>query len=178
MPNNPEYSDEYILSGTVTFTGKDVYVGDDTWGDSNDKYKFMTNYVYLDADTTRSVLNSYEEYDGHRPGSIFIPGLRGVKPFEPYLTAWTQNNSIQRGPVYALDFNTTGIFMPHKQESSLRIYADNGVLYVNSDKRRTLKMHTLTGLLMKTLDVKAGANEYPGIAKGVYIIDGQKVIIK
>lgn len=178
MPNNPEYSDEYILSGTVTFTGKDVYVGDDTWGDSNDKYKFMTNYVYLDADTTRSVLNSYEEYDGHRPGSIFIPGLRGVKPFEPYLTAWTQNNSIQRGPVYALDFNTTDIIMPHKQESSLRIYADNGVLYVNSDKRRTLKMHTLTGLLMKTLDVKAGANEYPGIAKGVYIIDGQKVIIK
>ena len=178
MPNNPEYSDEYILSGTVTFTGKDTYVSAYAYGNSNEKFKFVTNYVQLEADTTRSVLNSYEEYDGHRPGSIFVPGLRGVKPFEPYLTAKTQNNSLQRGPVYALDFNTTDIIMPHKSKSSLRIYVDNGVLYVNSDKDRILKIHTLTGLLKKTLDVKAGTNEYPGISKGVYVINGQKVIIE
>lgn len=71
--------------------------------------------------------------------------------------------------------NTTGIDIV---DSETRVYANGSDIIVEADKDMNVNVYTVSGLLYKTLDVKAGRNVFDGNDAGIYIANGVKLIIK
>lgn len=97
MPNNDRYSDEYILSGTVTFSGKNVRVekSDALNYGQKDNNHFVPNLQTTPKEDAMA-LNVGEIYKGYKTGSIFAPNLRDVCPFESYITNSTIHSMPQQ----------------------------------------------------------------------------------
>lgn len=88
MPNNANYSDDYILAGEVEFEGKDVTV------EPSDALQTGIYGRHVLTPTFRNLakeagmeLNVGETYAGRQPGSLFVQSLRPVSPFECYVAS-------------------------------------------------------------------------------------------
>ncbi|MBR1548846.1 MAG: hypothetical protein IJ637_09010, partial [Prevotella sp.] len=89
MPNNPNYADDYILSGKVTFSATDTYVEADT---ALVTMKGSVRFTPTMQQRERSAgvlainLEDYTADDGtfYRSGSAFLPDMRQVRPFEAF----------------------------------------------------------------------------------------------
>lgn len=179
MPNNPEYADEYILGGNVTFYSEDVIVPiTSSYGFGKNDYRFVNNWENKPKSEYISVLNTNQEYNGYRPGSVFVPGLRDAKVFEPYLEYVPQKMAQMRGPLVPIDSNPTGIETLPARLTERDVYSENGILYINSSIDGKYSLHDISGKLIKILDVHSGVNEFRGIAKGIYMVKKVKVVIR
>ena len=125
MPNSDRYSDEYILKGVVTFSGKNVIV--EASNEINISYKgdnsFVPNFIVTDKDKCMT-LNVGETYNGYAPGNLFAHSLRDAHPFEAYVT----NASLVHTPRKVLH-----IFFDSSE--SEMILADNPVNVISDGTR-------------------------------------------
>lgn len=166
MPNHSSYADDYILAGKVTFSATDVYVEADqarqgTWG----SYDFIPSLqrMPLAPHIMNLNLNDYSGQDGttYVNGSAFIPGLRDVKPFEAYIV----NHSLQATPLRIGDLfegGTTDIMAAEMDELG-RIGQHEGVF-------------DLTGRQISVSEADLRGRHL--LERGLYIINGQKVMVK
>lgn len=181
LPNNDQYADEFILGGNMTFSISNTTV-DATQLRSYESngYRFVSNFTNKPADESRSVINSYEEYNGYKMGSVFVPGLRGAKAFEPYFEYANADGNYAklRGPEIGVDDGTTGIETIPMRLTDKDVYSENGKLYINSSSERDAYIYNIGGQLVRKLHLTQGVNEVNGISKGVYVINKIKLIIK
>lgn len=110
MPNSDNYSDEYILSGKVTFEGINVTVkgSDELVTASKGDNLFVPNFQVTPKNSCMA-LNVGEVYNGHPEGSLFALGLRNARPFESYVT----NSSMQHmpSPIFKIGFGASDVMM-------------------------------------------------------------------
>ena len=71
----------------------------------------------------------------------------------------------------ATDINNTDI-------EGIKIYSVNGALIINADKTQSVQIYGLDGRMVKNIQVSEGENTVTGLAKGIYLINNQKAIIK
>lgn len=71
---------------------------------------------------------------------------------------------------------STGIASP--TIAMQRIYSDNGVIYIECATDGTCNIYSMSGQLMRKLALKKGTNTVSGLSKGVYIVNGNKVLVK
>ena len=161
MPNNEAYRDEYILRGTITFssTNSEIKKSDDVVKTKYGDRTFVPNYINLENNAgyyALNVNNDFEAYQGaEKEGSVFIQNLRQIHPFEAYMTSTAGTRSIG-----IFDGMTTAIRGVEEKE--------NG--------QQTLKVYNLNGQCIKTGQSEESLkHELPS---GIYIIKGQKIIIK
>ena len=179
MPNNDQYADEYILGGEMTFSTSGVWIDPTSlYTVEYNGYRFVSNFTNKPADESRSVINSYEEYNGYKMGSVFVPGLRGAKAFEPYFEDATVSPGFapSRAPMVGVDNSSTGIEQIPVRLTDNDVYSENGIIYINSNCRRNVKIYTAAGQLVRDVELHEGANEITGLAKGVYIVNRVKII--
>ena len=179
MPNNDQYADEYILGGDMTFsTSATTIYPTYQYTVENNGYRFVSNFTNKPADESRSVINSYEEYNGYKMGSVFVPGLRGAKAFEPYFEDATVSAGFapSRAPMVGVDNSSTGIEQIPVRLTDNDVYSENGIIYINSNCRRNVKIYTAAGQLVRDVELHEGANQITGLAKGVYIVNRVKII--
>lgn len=62
-------------------------------------------------------------------------------------------------------------------QSGMSIYTEEGVLYISSDKECDVDVFCLDGTKRARLHVGRGLNSYGNLGKGIYIINGRKMII-
>ena len=154
MPNDPVYWDSYILSGKVTFKANNVEVmpTEQAMYVEGGNRVFVPNYENADYNNPDAyLLNVGDAYDGHLPGSVFSAERdnRKARPFEAYF----MYNGMHPAKRYIDIFD--------KDASSIREIPANS---------QTLKgAYDLTGRKV---------NNETTLPRGVYIIDGKKVIIK
>lgn len=177
MPNSQAYSDEYILSGKVTFAATNATVFATTAASSkNESREFVACYKQTEKAEGIYALNVGEEYQGYRPGSIFAENFKQVKPFEAYLT------TAQAAQTFSRQFgsSTTGIGMiPLKPVYGLKAWSHGSTLYLQSDKARSVMVFSTMGMLMKKVDVEAGeTTAVTDLPSGIYIVNNKKVAIK
>ena len=177
MPNSQAYSDEYILSGKVTFAATNAMVSATTAASSkNESREFVACYNQTEKAEGIYALNVGEEYQGYRPGSIFAENFKQVKPFEAYLT------TAQAAQTFSRQFgsSTTGIGMiPLKPVYGLKAWSHGSTLYLQSDKARSVMVFNTMGMLMKKVDVEAGeTTAVTDLPSGIYIVNNKKVAIK
>ena len=153
MPNDPAYWDDYILSGRVTFGAKDVevYPTRNVMYVESPNRVFVPNYENVDYENPDMfLLNVGDAYDNHLPGSVFAGDrpARRARPFEAYFVA--SGNYPAR---YMDIFNSE---VDAIREIPVDFKSKKGVYDIIGRK----------------------VNEDGMLSKGVYIIDGQKVIVK
>ena len=111
-------------------------------------------------------------------GSVFVPGLRGAKAFEPYFEDATVSAGFapSRAPMVGVDNSSTGIEQIPVRLTDNDVYSENGIIYINSNCRRNVKIYTAAGQLVRDVELHEGANQITGLAKGVYIVNRVKII--
>ena len=155
MPNNSQYSSEWLLNGNVTFSATNVTISptDNMQTATYSSRTFVPNYAVRGADEGLFALNAVNEFvannSGMTDGSKFVLNMRQVHPFEAYMTS----------------------------SSNARTYFD---IFddLPTDIREKFIVHSsqfLTG--DRVFDLQGRRVEYPS-KKGVYIVNGKKMIIK
>lgn len=62
--------------------------------------------------------------------------------------------------------------------SGLSAYSVNGALIINTDKAQTVQLYSIEGRMVTAVELTEGENIINGLAKGIYLMKNQKVIIK
>ena len=160
MPNHEQYLSDYVITGLVTFSAEDVEVkaSDNMQSAKYQDRTFVPNYTNKAGDDCLAlnvnnyyVTNPSTEIDG----SKFIKGLRAVHPFEAYMTTTSNTRSID-----VMDGMTTAI-------------KENMMI---SEGTNIIKVYDTRGVLVKIC--KTNDDLRKGLAAGVYIVNGKKMIIK
>ena len=161
MPNNENYDATYNQSGDIEFTASNVEVkaSDNLWGRKYGNCTLMPNYQNRDRSSDILALNVNNLWDKYTEsefleGSTFIKDLRPVRPFEAYMIL--EGSSATRAISIFGDGNTTGIM-------NLPTDGINDVI----------KVYSLSGTLLKQGKREEVMSSLP---RGIYIIDGKKVI--
>ena len=163
MPNHKRYKEEYKLNGNVTFSAENVKIGktENLTTSSFNGRTFVPNFS-IQTDKSYYALNvnnDYVDYQGSRgDGSMFFIGLRDIHPFEAYMTTTSGARSI----TIADDMMTTGI---HDIMEMI-------------DEEKVVRVYNLKGQLIKIEDGKTLEQVKKTLPAGVYIINGQKLVIK
>lgn len=153
MPNDPAYWDDYILKGRITFSAKNVEISSThhAWPVEGNNRSFVPNFKnddYYNPDIF--LLNVGDEYEGHKPGSVFSAERdnRKAHPFEAY---FVMNGNPAKRYINIFD----------KDASSIREIPANS---------RTMKgAYDLMGRKMDSETT---------LPRGIYIIDGKMVMVK
>ena len=160
MPNNPQYLADYVIFGIVTFSAEnaEVKASDDMPAAKYQDRTFVPNYTNKAGDNYLALnVNSYYVTNPGTDidGSKFIKGLRAVHPFEAYMTTTSNTRSID-----VMDGMTTAIRN----------------IMITAESKDVIKVYDTKGVLVKT--AKANDDLRKGLAAGVYIVNGKKMIIK
>jgi hypothetical protein len=156
MPNNELYYESSRLNGRVTFSAENVAVeATNSKTVSYNGKTFVPNFAEQSSSGLVYALNvksDWATYNGIlAEGSHFVQNLRTVHPFEAYMT--TENNA--RAAISIFDDDATEV---------------QGVKML-LDQRKIKGVYNLNG---QKLD---GDNDRK-LPAGIYIIDGQKVMVK
>ena len=152
MPNNPQYDNQWLLKGKVTFAASSVTVGK-TENLNQPVYNgrtFIPCFTERKADEGFYALNVSNDWEtnnsGMTEGSKFVLNMRRTHPFEAYMAS-----SSNAAPYFdVFDDMTTGIQV--------------------MDEGRWMKEEAV-------YDLQGRKVENPSM-KGVYIVNGKKMIIK
>jgi len=166
MPNHSSYADDYILAGKVTFSSTGVYVdADQTHIGTKGSIDFVPSLQRLSPSNSIMNINLIECNDPsgtwHASGSAFIPGLREVRPFEAYAL----DHSLQATPLRIGDLMEGGA---------------TDILNAGMDElERTGQREGVFDLTGRQISVsEADLRGRHLLERGLYIINGQKVVIK
>lgn len=68
--------------------------------------------------------------------------------------------------------NTSGF------ETGLRFSSDNGLLHISSGALQKINIYTVEGYLLRSVYLPVGDTIVSGLAKGLYLVNGQKIVVK
>lgn len=177
MPNCKDYGDIYNLNGKVTFRSEnvDVHPSQETHDGVQNSYRFVPNTQYVAQCDTVMALNIYQDYQGNPEGSVFVKNWRAVTPFEAYITS--DDAEAMKAQMFRIDRYATAIdgWTAFAQRD---IYSENGNLYINCQRDCVVRLYTTQGQLVRVLQLHAGLNEISGIARGIYLVNSVKIVVK
>ena len=158
MPNNNEYPGEFNLAGRVTFSSQNVTVPVTT-DYANSMLDANTNTMIVFYPAMHRVTQSEETYAlnvssaqaGYAEGSVFVAGLRDVRPFEAYTWHHAHGPAPRYIPISELNGGMTAI------ESLTPSLSEGEGAWYDLKGRRLLQKPVL---------------------KGVYLHNGRKVVMK
>ena len=164
MPNNPNYADDFILAGKVTFSAADTYIEADM---ANVTMKGSVRFApaMQRQEKSESILAINLEdctVDGvfYRSGSAFLPNMRMVSPFEAYALVGA---SVPKIPLADMEWGgVTDI--RNAQMSELEAIGRKGGVY------------DLLG--RKLSNDSSNLQKNSKKAKRVYIINGKKTVVE
>lgn len=162
MPNNPGvYADEYNQNGRVTFAAShtEVPVTEPQTVTDNRGHTLVPTYQQIGKSAGVFALNVGDSRDGWLPGSTFLADYRDVRPFEVYMP---QSPASSRRAVALHDL------MDNVPSGIIDMTAADGMSAL-------VKVYNLSGFLV-TIGRRDEVMKH--LAKGVYIVNGRKVVVK
>jgi len=163
MPNHTNYREDYRLNGNVTFSAENVTVrkSDNLHSTNFGGNTFSPNFLNQAGAGVYelNVSNDYVTYIGDSTeGSRFIFNLRPVHPFEAYMTSESATRSvIEINDNMAMGIDDFRRMM--NSESSFRVYNLSGQLILTETKKNLDELNVL-------------------LPAGIYVVNGQKLIIR
>lgn len=147
VPNSNSYRDEYNVEGNVTFTSTSVKVH--ATDEETANYSIFKPAYEEVADYADAYAINDDEYDTHPAGSVFVRGLRAIRPFEGYITKDFVGGAAPRTIIPIMSNDETGIVDVTRKPDNGKVYTIDG---------RRVNSSTLS--------------------TGLYIINGRKVVVK
>ena len=167
MPNNSKYTADYNLNGNVTFAAVNALIKSTNINDLNQQVNshegkaFTPIYRFMDKSEGGYAINAITDFyalsGGKSPGSIFIKGLRRINPFEGYFKYENAN-----------------------AQQYIDISFANEATYITNvyGREQLFKVFTISGQMVGTCTYEDLTKHHIILPAGVYIINGQKVVIK
>ena len=155
MPNNENYNSKYNISGVIQFIGTNVEVktSDNMPIEKNGNKILAPNYQYLPASESMYALNVNNQWctntTTEAEGSVFFKNLRPVHPFEAYLSVSGADAAKRLIPIFEDD------------ETCIMELQNDGIMELQNG----------------TYDM-TGRKVQGELKRGVYIVDGKKVLVK
>lgn len=194
MPNNDAYPSENNISGDVLFTAEDATNGI-TLGvtegalspSTGTKFDLVPTYEQVAHGLNVYTLNEdnyyYADDKTYPNGSVFVQDYEDVYPFEAYLVSKeAQAGTLNATRYYAIgggDGTITGIEDgPAMPDQATRAYSRGGVLYIQTNADRTIYIYNVKGQTVRIVNAHEGLNEVRGLEEGIYMLEGQKVVVK
>lgn len=200
MPNNDKYPSENNINGEVKFAASDATNGitlGTTQGvlkrSKGTKFDLVPTYDGVMQHDTVYVLNENRWYSGndkeYPAGSVFVKNYNdcwdtyAVYPFRAYLVTNEGKTAAASAPMlYSIgggDGTITGIEdIPFATpDKATKAYSRDGVLYINTDADRTIRIYDVTGRTVRIIEAREGVNEVHGLDSGIYLLEGQKVAV-
>ena len=78
---------------------------------------------------------------------------------------------------FVLDKESMGIAAPTDTKGVL-INSGDGQLFISSDTQQRIDIYTVDGCLLRSVSLSIGNTTVAGLAKGLYIVNGQKIVVK
>lgn len=187
VPNNNTYEDDYNVSGEVQFIaasadGVDIPATPAAFERSEGPvFDLMPTFSTVPQSIDVYALNSDWQYTSETLGSLFERDTRNIRPFEAYVVNKLESNGASAPRMYSIGGNgdITGLGdMMQKESESLKVYSKYGIIYIHTDKERSINIYDTTGMLVRTVDVLEGENQVDGLADGIYFLEGKKVLVK
>ena len=150
MPNNEAYSEQYLLAGNVTFASTQVQVPvSEAHPAISGQTQFVPTTIAIEAAESVFALN-LSSYDQYSEGSVFVAGLRQVRPFEAYRTT-------QSGARY----------MPISDDMM------SGITHIQFNRIDNADIYDLQGR-----KVRRAGDSNSRLRPGIYIQNGRKIYVK
>ena len=154
MPNSSEYAARYNLAGNVTFSAEKVEIPvTKTTRIEKGSVSLVSTYVSESASRDIWAINRNEVYEGNPEGSVFVPNLREVRPFEAYVTTKTMSG--------------VGPFL------SIADMGGNGTTGIEAMLNEGTSDYEGSWFLLDGQKLQGKPTK-----KGVYIVNGKKVVLK
>ena len=159
MPNNEAYSDQYQLAGQVTYAATNANIPATVANEAQSgTTRFLPTTLSVAASDQVYVLNR-DRYEEYREGSVFVRNLREVRPFEAYCISTTAAPHL----------------IPIKSDMLTGIGSlDNGQWRMGNAQGDGA-VYDLSGRRVPVSSVSSARSVLP---KGLYIVNGRKVLIK
>lgn len=194
MPNNDAYPSENNIEGDVMFAAEDATNGI-TLGvtegalkpSTGTKFDLVPTYETVVHDLNVYTLNEdntyYADDKTYPRGSVFVQDYEDVDPFQAYLVSKeAQAGTLNAVRYYAIgggDGTITGIEDgPAMPDQATRAYSRGGVLYIQTNADRTIYIYNVQGQTVRIVNAHEGLNEVRGLEEGIYMLEGQKVVVK
>ena len=194
MPNNDAYPSENNIYGDVLFMAEDATNGI-TLGvtegalkpSTGTKFDLVPTYETVVHDLNVYTLNEdntyYADDKTYPRGSVFVQDYEDVDPFQAYLVSKeAQAGTLNAVRYYAIgggDGTITGIEDgPAMPDQATRAYSRGGVLYIQTNADRTIYIYNVQGQTVRIVNAHEGLNEVRGLEEGIYMLEGQKVVVK
>lgn len=194
MPNNDAYPSENNIEGDVMFAAEDATNGI-TLGvtegalkpSTGTKFDLVPTYETVVHDLNVYTLNEdntyYADDKTYPRGSVFVQDYEDVDPFQAYLVSKeAQAGTLNAVRYYAIgggDGTITGIEDgPAMPDQATRAYSRGGVLYIQTNADRTIYIYNVKGQTVRIVNAHEGLNEVRGLEEGIYMLEGQKVVVK
>ena len=165
MPNHEDYADDYNQGGNVTFSASNVDIPITTTVVScqettNSTISLIPTFCRMNKSENLYAINKETYKEKFAPGSHFIKDLRDVYPFEAYST---------------VSMKEAGVATP--QYIPIMVHSTTGIMDISLTKSSIdlIKIYSLNGQLIKSASREEAHKQ---LKKGVYIMDGKKVVIK
>ena len=186
LPNSESYEDEFNISGEVQFHAEDA-------GGVEVKATAYKELARIEG-SNRIMIPAYETvfkhdtvyainpatYENIAPGGAFVRNLRDVQPFEAYLIS--KEAAVNAPKLYSIGGiggEITGIEeLPSDALDGIKIYVRYGVLYIKSDRERTLSICDTAGHMVRQVEVQEGTTAVTGLGKGIYLLARKKILVQ
>ena len=176
MPNWEGYQDFYNIKGEVVFSARDVRIEPtEIQPVISGTHRFYPAFQIQTKNDSIYALNK-EEYNDNAPGSIFVKTSRDIRPFEAYFT--TTGSASARKEISIADLMESTTAIADNPETLRRVYSNNGILYIEDPTGGNCNICAISGQLMRKVALKQGVNTVEGLSKGLYIVNGQKIMVK
>ena len=170
FPNNPRYADNLNINGTVIFSANDAKV-------AASKMETTTGPAFRLEGTYETLETSSYIYAMSDKGDCFENSGREIVPFEAYALPLSSGASFSAPRLY-ISGVPSRIDRLMKDSSELyNVYVRSGDLVIEAKEEATITIYSVTGVLVKTVNLFEGENVVSDLNKGIYIVSGKKVII-
>lgn len=168
---NTPYIVDITSNGTKSFTGTEIPVTIAEPAVTHGAYTFKGTFTNIPDATDLYILDP--------TGTGFAIGTseNTIPAFRAYIT----NDGSQKTPdklTRGTGGGGTTNVSEHINNGSLLFTSENGLLHIISDKAQLVQLYNLNGQKVKDIELMDGNNTVSGIAKGIYVIKNQKVVIK
>lgn len=141
-------------------------------------YRLVPTTVAVAQSDNIAVLNTAPDTGGYPEGSVFIPGLRDVRPFEAYLEMADQSRMSAPVRMSQLGGALSGLAMPALKATAGKPYCQNGVLYIPAVADGNAVVYSASGIAVRSVALTPGITEVHGLPAGLYLVGNNKVVVR
>ncbi len=168
FPNDDNLDDYTNLTGVVTFKAFDAEVA------ATPSFDVTAGNEFDMMPTFQPVAAADGIYAMNESGSSFVNNSRDINPFECY--AMCKPGSAEMPDSFDLP-SKVSTAIDNETVSGLKIYTANGNLIVISEEAMEISLYNIAGQVVLIQQIEPGKTIINNMPKGVYIINGQKIIL-